>query len=171
MAANQLLVVTRVDHRQPVFLIKPFLTDHKHAMQQLLTNIHLGTHDAYKTTLLLHPFNGLFSRKTWVSRHQKSKPVWILLEQEMMGWHIQIICTSLQTDNHTSTSPLNFFTGRMPFLTPTQRCQSTEGRQYYTHKSMKTIILWSLSRSIGVSQWSKRKRKLLQTADVALSIH
>jgi len=36
---------------------------------------------------LLHPFNGLFSRTTWVSRHQKDRPVWILMEQEMMGWH------------------------------------------------------------------------------------
>jgi len=33
----------------------------------------------------------------------------------MMGWqwhhldHMQIICTSLQTDNHTSTSPLSFW--------------------------------------------------------------
>ena len=41
--------------------------------------------------------------------HQKGKPFWILLEQEMMGWqwhqldHKQIICTSLQTDNHAST--------------------------------------------------------------------
>jgi len=25
-----------------------------------------------------------FSRTTWVSRHQKGKPFWILLEQEMM---------------------------------------------------------------------------------------
>jgi len=39
-----------------------------------------------------------------------------------MGWqwhqldHMQIICTSLQTDNHGSTSPLSF-TGRMLFLT------------------------------------------------------
>ena len=62
--------------------------------------------------LLLRPFNGLFSRTTWVSRHQKGKPFWILLEQEMMGWqwhqldHMQIICNSLQTDNHASTSPL-----------------------------------------------------------------
>jgi len=50
-----------------------------------------------------------FSRTTWVSRHQKGKPFWILLEQQMMGWqwhqldHMQIICTSLQTDNHAST--------------------------------------------------------------------
>jgi len=56
--------------------------------------------------LLLHLFNGLCSRTTWVSRHQKGKPFWILLEQEMMGWqwhqldHMQISCTSLQTDNH-----------------------------------------------------------------------
>jgi len=51
----------------------------------------------------------------WVSWHQKGKPFWILLDQEIMGWqwhqldHMQIIFTSLQTDNHTSTSPLSFF--------------------------------------------------------------
>ena len=37
------------------------------------------------------------------------------------------ICTSLQTDNHTSTSLLSFFVGRMPFLPPNQQRQSTEG--------------------------------------------
>jgi len=52
---------------------------------------------------------------TWVSRHQEGKPFWILLEQEMMGWqwhqldHMQSICTSLQTDNHASTSSLSFY--------------------------------------------------------------
>jgi len=36
------------------------------------------------------------------------------MKQEMMGWqwhqldHMQIICTSLQTDNHPSTLPLSF---------------------------------------------------------------
>jgi len=66
-----------------------------------------------------------FSRTTWVSRHQKGKPFWILLEQEMMGWqwhqldHMQIICTSLQTDNHTSTSPLRFLqAGCLPAAQP-----------------------------------------------------
>jgi len=74
--------------------------------------------------LQLHPFNGNFSRTTWVSRHQKGKPFWILLEQEMTGWqwhqldHMQIICTSLQTDNHASTSPLNF-AGQCPSFRPT----------------------------------------------------
>jgi len=54
------------------------------------------------------------------------------VKQEMMGWewhqqdHKQIICTSLHRDNHASTSSLNFFTGRMLFLTPNR--QSTEGK-------------------------------------------
>jgi len=53
------------------------------------------------------------------------------MKQEMMGWqwhqldHMQIICTSLQTDNHTSTSSLRLFTGWMLFLTPNQQHQST----------------------------------------------
>jgi len=37
------------------------------------------------------------------------------------------VCISLQTDNHASTTPLKFFTGRMPFLPPNQQRQSTEG--------------------------------------------
>jgi len=41
--------------------------------------------------------------------------------------HMQV-CTSLQSDNHASTPPLSFFTGRMPFLPPpNQQRQSTEG--------------------------------------------
>jgi len=73
-------------------------------------------------------------RQPGVSRHQKGKPFWILLEQEMMGWywhqldHMQIICTLLQIDNHASTIPhRSVFTGRMPFLPPNQQRQSTEG--------------------------------------------
>ena len=44
--------------------------------------------------------------------------------------HMQIICNALQTDNHASTSSLNF-TGRKPFQTSNQQCQSTEGRRAY----------------------------------------
>jgi len=44
-------------------------------------------------------------------------------------WHqlgyIQV-CTSLQTDNHASTSPLSFLhAGCLPFLPPSQQRQST----------------------------------------------
>jgi len=66
--------------------------------------------------LLLHPFNGLFSRTTWVSRYQKGKTSLDLNEalvDGVLGWqwhqrdHMQTICTSLQTDNHTRLS--NFY--------------------------------------------------------------
>jgi len=57
-----------------------------------------------------------FSMTTWVSQHHKGKPFWIILEQKKMRWVAspgpyanQIICTSLQTDNHASTSPLSFY--------------------------------------------------------------
>jgi len=56
------------------------------------------------------------------------------MKQKMMSWqwhhldYMQIICTSLHTDNHASNSSLNFFTGRMLFLTPNQQCQSTESK-------------------------------------------
>jgi len=38
----------------------------------------------------------------------QQKKITILMKQEMMGWHkldhMQIICTSLQKDNHVNTS-------------------------------------------------------------------
>jgi len=40
---------------------------------------------------------------------------------------MQIICTSLQTDNHASTTSPKFFTGRMLSLMPSQQCQRAEG--------------------------------------------
>jgi len=67
-----------------------------------------------------------FFQDNLVGRHQKGKPFWILLEQETIGWqwhqvdHMQIICTSLQTDNHASTSPLSFYRpGALPANQPT----------------------------------------------------
>jgi len=42
--------------------------------------------------------------------------------------HMQV-CISLQTDNRAGTPPLKFFTGRMPFLPPTQQHQSTESKK------------------------------------------
>ena len=80
------------------------------------------------TTLPLHPFNGLFSRTSWVSRYQKGKTSLDLNEARDDGvlgrqWHqldhMQTICTSLQTDNHTNTSSLNFY--RPNALPDTQR--------------------------------------------------
>jgi len=53
--------------------------------------------------------------------------------------HIKIICTSVWTDNHASTSSLNFFTGGMLFLTPNEQHQSIEGR--VTRINIKLISL------------------------------
>ena len=79
-----------------------------------------------------HPFNGPFSGTTQVSRYQKGKTNLDFTEARDSEWqwhqlgHMQV-CISLQRDNHTSTPPLKFFTGRMPFLLPNQQHQSTKG--------------------------------------------
>jgi len=71
-----------------------------------------------------HPFNGPFSGTTRASRYQKGKPNLDFTETRDSEWqwhqlrHMQV-CTSLQTDNHASTPPLKFSTGRMPFCHPT----------------------------------------------------
>ena len=62
----------------------------------------------------IHPFNGLSSRTTRVSRYQKGKTNLDFTGARDSEWqwhqlgHMQV-CTSLQTDNHASTPPLKFF--------------------------------------------------------------
>jgi len=74
------------------------------------------------------------SGTTRVSQNQKDKSNLDFTEATDSEWqwhqlgHMQV-CNLLQTDNHASTPPLSFFTGRMPFLTPNQQRQSTEGIQ------------------------------------------
>jgi len=69
---------------------------------------------------------------TQVSRYQKGKTNVDFTEARDSEWqwhqlgHMQI-CTLLHTDNHATTPPLSFLTGQMPFLSPNQQCQSTEG--------------------------------------------
>ena len=52
------------------------------------------------------------------------------MKQDMLEWqwhqldHIQIICTTLQTGNHASTSSLSFLQAGLH----NQHCQSTEGQ-------------------------------------------
>jgi len=83
-----------------------------------------------------HTFNGPFSGTTQVSQYQKGKTNLDFTEARDSEWqwhqlgHMQVY-TLLQTENHTSTLPLCFFTGRMPFLPPNQRRQSTEGKGTY----------------------------------------
>ena len=90
-------------------------------------------HTAHAKHTHTHPFNGPFSGTTRVGRYLKGKTNLDFTEARDSEWQwhqnsgIMQVCTSLQTDNHASTSPLSFFTGRMPFLPPNQQRQSTEG--------------------------------------------
>ena len=71
-----------------------------------------------------HPFNGPLSRTTRVSRYQKGET-----NRDFTGareserhchqqGHMQV-CTSHQTDNHTSTQPLSFLQAGCPSCHPT----------------------------------------------------
>ena len=71
-----------------------------------------------------HPFNGSFSGTTRMSRYQKGKNNLDFAEARDSEWqwhplgHMQV-CTSLQSDNHTSTPPLIFFQAGCPSCCPT----------------------------------------------------
>ena len=85
-----------------------------------------------------HSFNGPFSGTTQVSQYQKGKTNldFTGARDSEWQWHqlgYMQVCTSLQTDNHASTPPLSFFTGRVPFLPPNQQHQSTEGIHTFTY--------------------------------------
>ena len=75
-----------------------------------------------------------------MSRYQKGKTNLDFTEARDSEWqwhqlgHMQV-CISLQKDNHASTPPLIFFTGRMPFLPPNQQRQSTEGEMKGENKT------------------------------------
>ena len=99
-----------------------------------------------------HPFNGPFSVTTRVSQYQKGKTNLDFTEARDSEWqwhqlgHMQV-CTSLQTDNHASTPPLGFFTGRMPFLPPNQQRQSTEGmHDIHTYIVIQNLLKYTLVR-------------------------
>ena len=73
---------------------------------------------------LIYPFNGPFSETTRVSRYQKDKTNLDFTGTRDSEWqwhqlgHMQV-CTSLQTDNHTSTPPLSFLQVGCPSFCPT----------------------------------------------------
>jgi len=91
-------------HEIPRSLLKFFNPGRKNGYIKLhITNTHLTPS---------------FPEKNLDKSEPQVKPFWILMKQETMGWqwhqleHTLIICTSLQTDNHASTSSLNFLQAR-----------------------------------------------------------
>ena len=112
------------------------------------------------------PADTLVSKITWVCRHQKDKPFWILLEQEIMGWqwhqvdHMQIICITLQTDNHTSTSPLR--PDALPATQPT--ASSTEGNTLIqlSRNITKATVQRLVDRNEGITLYYNRQMHSLR---------
>jgi len=96
----------------------PHLVPEFPLLQQFVVSVHVAVtwRDLYYYYYYIRLMT-LFSRTTWVSRHQKGKPFWILLEWEMMEWqwlqldHMHIIAPPLsrQITTHASTSPLSFY--------------------------------------------------------------
>jgi len=76
----------------------------------------------------------------------------------MTGWqwhqlmdHVQIICTSLQTDNHTSTPPLYFLQAGCPSCRRTNSVKALKAR-ISTHTASEYSITVSFSTSNAVKQ-------------------
>jgi len=75
-----------------------------------------------------------FSGITQVGRYQKGKTNLDFTEARDSEWqwhqlgHMQV-CTSLQTDNHASTSPLSFLKARCPSCRPTNSIKALKATQ------------------------------------------
>jgi len=118
-----------------------------------------------------------------VCRYQKGKTNLDFTEAGDSEWqwhqlgHMQV-CISLQTDNHASTPPLKFFTGQMPFLSPNQQRQSTEGTAASaTAVSVKNSIyiiykthhLWFLLAKLVA--WKCQNMEQASTLEVSLKLN
>ena len=92
------------------------------------------------------PFNGLFSRTTWVSRYQKGKTNLDFTGARDSEWqwhqlgHMQV-CTSLQTDNHASTPPLGFLQAGCPSCRPTNSVKALKALYQPSHRMAKTYAV------------------------------
>ena len=82
------------------------------------------------------PFNGPLSETNRVSRYQKGKTNLDFTEARDSEWqwhqlgHMQV-CTSLQTDNHTSTPPLSFLQTGCPSCHQTNSVKAVTAVCYY----------------------------------------
>jgi len=105
----------------------PFLPpNQQHQSTEGKSNIHTHT----------HPFNGPFSRTTWISWYQKGETNMDFTEARDSEWqwhqlgHMQV-CISLQTNNHASTPPLSFLQAGCPSCHPTNSVKALKARCFY----------------------------------------
>jgi len=88
-----------------------------------------------------------------VSRYQKGKTNLDFTEARDSEWqwhqlgHMQV-CTSLQTDNHTSTPSLCFLQARCPSCRPTNSVKALKAKVHYNvdikFRTSYSALLWSL---------------------------
>jgi len=80
-----------------------------------------------RNEIFLH-FNGHFSRWTWVSQHQNASILDFIGANGDGGggnnWSYKMCKASVKVSPPTN----QFFTGRMPFRSPNQQRQSSEGK-------------------------------------------
>ena len=84
------------------------------------------------------------SRWTWISQ--------CLLKHRMM----EVVVTTgainrakLQSNHHHQQTNTQFFTGRMPFLSPNQQCQSIEGKNITFHRLAYPKLTWGSSNFVS----------------------
>ena len=100
---------------------------------------------SYLTDVQHSPFNGPLSGTTRVSRYQKGKTNLDFTEARDSEWqwhrlgHMQV-CTSLQTDNHTSTPPLSFY--RPDALPAAQPTASKHWRHSVYMELTAKMLMW-----------------------------
>jgi len=115
------------------FLIITFINARTQPAQKLIQNTHTHT-----------PIQWPFSGTTQVSRYQKGKTNLDFNEarDSEWQWH-QLVCTSLQTDNHASTPPLTFLQAGCPSCRPTNSVKALKAQiqNYSKYKDIKTITL------------------------------
>jgi len=86
-----------------------------------------------------HPFNGPLSGTTQVSRYQKGKTNLDVTEARDSEWQWHQlgdmqVCTSLQTDNHTSTPPLCFLQAGFPSCRPTNSIKALKALEVTSYR-------------------------------------
>ena len=96
-----------------------------------------------------HPFNGHLSGTTQVSLYQNGKTNLDFNEARDSEWqwhqlgHMRI-CTSLQTNNHTSTSPLSFLQAGCPSCCPTNSVKALKAHSCWWSRNYIAVRLFCL---------------------------
>jgi len=116
---------------------------------------------AAHVNLVLHTHTRLtafFSGTTRVSRYQKGKTNLDFTKARDSEWqrhqlvHVQV-CTSLQTDNHTSTPPLSFLQAGCPSCRPTNSVKALMSTWYYETKMVVMMMMMMMMMMMTAVHW------------------